>query len=353
MQVAMMTLNVYDNYGNMLQKYALYHTLKKFADSVDVLWHPCTKPFFPYELEINRHSNGNLIDAAFKSVREYKFKVFNDTNISTRFDLPYLEDIANEYDFFVVGSDQVWNPQFEFPGRFLDFAPPEKRIAYAASIAIPNLPENVKDIYRQKISEMPHVSLREKEACDLIEKLTGKRPLHVLDPVLLLTADEWREIYQRPTWLNQKKYERGYILTYFFGGKVPKEVATLANKVNLPMINMLDKNNFNHFVTGVEEFLYLMAHATLICTHSFHATAFATIFKRPFIIYRTGSNNVLSRFSRLESLLELFGLENRLTDLDLKIKVDDPLKINFTRCEEVLPLEKTKALRFLANALLQ
>ena len=244
MRIAMLTLNVYDNYGNMLQKYALYRTLKKFADFVEVLWQYDTKMFYPHSLEMNPSLVGNIRDEAFKCVRENKFKEFNDANICTRFDLPYLEDIADEYDFFVVGSDQVWNPQFRVPGRFLDFAPPEKRIAYAASIAIPKLPENVQEIYRQKISEMPHVSLREKEGCDIVEKLTGKRPLHVFDPVFLLAADEWREIAKRPTWLNQKKYERGYLLTYFLDGNFPKQIKTLADKLDLPLINMLDKKKF-------------------------------------------------------------------------------------------------------------
>ena len=296
MRIALLTLNVYDNYGNMLQKYALYRTLKKFADCVEVLWQHSTKLFTPYELESNPQSVGNLRDTAFKCVRESRFKEFHDANICTRFDFPYLEDIADDYDFFVIGSDQVWNPEFEVPGRFLEFAPPEKRIAYAASIAIPELPEKVQELYRQKISEMPHVSLREKEGCDIIEKLTGKRPLHVLDPVFLLTANEWRKIEKRPTWLEQKKYERGYLLTYFFRGKVPKQIYPLAKELGLPVINLLDPKNFNHFITSVEEFLYLVDHATLVCTLSFHATAFATIFKRPFFVYLS-SRAITGRFT--------------------------------------------------------
>ena len=192
----MITLNVYDNYGNMLQKYALYKTLEKFADFVEVLWQPATKPFYPYYLETERAAEGNLRNAAFRSVREYKFKQFNDENIRTRFDIPYLEEIADEYDFFVIGSDQVWNPDFKVPGRFLEFAPPKKRIAYAASIVVPKLPENVINTYRKRILEMPYVSVREKDGCDLVEKLTGKRPLHVVDPVLLLTAG-WTKKFTR------------------------------------------------------------------------------------------------------------------------------------------------------------
>ncbi len=350
MRIAQITLNGYDNYGNILQKYALYYTLKKFADSVDVLWDPATKSFLPYWLELHRNDEGNRKDTAFAAVRQYKIKEFLDANISTRYDIPYLEDLADEYDFFVIGSDQVWNPEFKVPDRFLEFAPPEKRIAYAASIVVPELPEELKEPYRQKISDMPYVSIREREGCDMVEELTGKRPLQVLDPIFLLTADEWRALEKRPRWLDQKRYERGYIMTYFLSGNVPGKVGSLTKKFDLPVINMLDKNNFEHYVTGIEEFLYLLDHATLLCTNSFHGTSLATIFKRPFIVYRAGGLRT-TRFSRIGSLLELFNLSERATDTALKVRVATPLEIDFSRRDEMLPRERFKAFRFLARAL--
>ena len=250
-----------------------------------------------------------------------------------------------------MGSDQVWNPEFEFPGRFLEFAPREKRIAYAASIAVSELPPDVTDYYREKISEMPHVSIRELDGVDLVEKLTGKRPLHVLDPVFLLTADEWREVAKPPFWLNKKIYERGYLLTYFFNGTPPEQVKALAAKLNLPVINLFDMRCFDHYITGVEEFLYLIDHATLICTQSFHGTSFAMIFKRPFILYSVQHSYMINRFSRIESLLKLFGLSKRATDTNLNLRLTDPLTIDFTRRDEVLPRERDKAFKFLEQAL--
>ena len=124
MRIGQLTLNVYDNYGNILQKYALHRTLKKFADSVEVLWRRSTTTFLPDALELKPNIEGKMRDIAFKCVWQNKIKDFNDKHIRTRFSFPYLEDIADEYDFFVVGSDQVWNPAFKFPWRFLDFAPP-------------------------------------------------------------------------------------------------------------------------------------------------------------------------------------------------------------------------------------
>ena len=347
MRIAQLTLDGYKNYGQVLQKYALHRVLKNMADFVEVLWHQKMKNFLPYKLEMERSLVQNAREVSFESVRQSKIKEFINANIRTRFDLPYLDELADEYDFFVVGSDQVWNPEKYFSCRFLEFASPEKRIAYAASFAVDKLPSDITNYYREKISEMPHVSLREKEGVDLVEKLTGKRPLQVLDPVFLLTADEWRKIAKRPLWLDKKIYERGYVLTYFFNGKPPKQIKDFAEKIGLPTINLLDLNNFEHYATGIEEFLYLMDHATLICTQSFHGTAFATIFKRPFILNRT----VKVSFSRIKSLLELFDLSERTSEPYIKIKIDDPLKIDFTRCDEVLPTERVKAFRFLAEAL--
>lgn len=347
MRIAQLTLDGYENYGQVLQRYALHRVLKMFAEHVEVFWHQIGKDFLPHQLERALVTTGNLRTIAFRSVRENKIKEFNDANVHTRFDLPYLEDIAEEYDFFVVGSDQVWNPEKYFPYRFLEFAPREKRIAYAASIAVNDLPPAAKAYYREKISEMPHVSMRESEGVDFVEKLTGKRPLHVLDPVFLLTADEWRRLAKPPAFLDNKRYERGYLLTYFFSGNPPEQVKTLAAELNLPLINLLDKKNFDHYVAGIEEFLYLVDHATLLCTQSFHGTAFSILFKRPFISCQTNKNT----FSRIKSLLEMFGLSERATDLDLQLKIDDPLKIDFTHRNKVLPVEREKAFKFLSDAL--
>lgn len=351
MRVAQLTLNVYDNYGNMLQKFALHYTLKKFADFVEVLWHYSEKNFPPAELEFNRLTFGGVRDTAFNCVKQNKFREFSDANIRTRFDVPYIEDVGDEYDFFVVGSDQVWNPRFFFPGRFLEFAPREKRIAYAASIALTDLPDNVKEDYRRGISEMAHVSIRELEGCDLVEKLTGKRPLHVLDPVFLLTADEWRRFSRRPAWLDNKTYDNGYLLTYFFDGNPSAQVRALAAKLNLPMINLFDMSNFNHFTASPEEFLYLVDHAALICTESFHATAFSTIFRRPFLLCFRPGEWMVKVFSRINSLLAMFGLTERALNENRTTNFAAPLEINFARRDEVLPIEREKAFKFLSEAL--
>lgn len=345
MRIAQITLNGYFNYGNILQKFALHHTLKKFSDYTEVLCFSTTA-FFP---EAGGKPNGQWVKREERNnwekklllreaVRQSKFKDFENLYIPTRFDFPYMEDIADEYDFFVVGSDQVWNQKY---GKiFLNFVPREKKIAYAASIGANTILNEMKELYQRGISNFNYVSVREESAIKLINELTGRTPLLMPDPVLLLTEKEWLDVAQKPTWFKEK-YSRGFVLTYYLGKLPPPVVQNLADKIGLPVINLLDTENYNHFTTGPAEFVWLFANASLIFTNSFHGMAFSTLFKHPFVVNALRIKND----PRLTSFLKLFGLEDRFEPAE-------PLKIDFTRRDEVLPLERARAFQFLTKALL-
>ena len=354
MRIAQLTLEGYFNYGNILQKFALQHTLEKFADFVEFLY-LTDKTLFSETGEkpgkqcvINKARQGwEQKYWRFEAVRQSKFKDFENLHIKTRFDLPYLEDIADEYDFFVVGSDQVWNPKWYPKYIFLDFVPNEKKIAYAASIGHPIIPDELKEIFRRGISNFKYVSVREENAAKIINGLTGQKPLVLLDPVLLLNKDEWLSVAQKPTWFKEK-YQRGFVLTYYLRRLPPPEVKILADELDLPVINLLDLENYEHFTIGPAEFIWLFVNSSFTFTNSFHGVAFSILFKRPFLnIEIANDSSGASMSNRITTLLKLFGLENR-TQMLAK-----PLEIDFTRRDEVLPLEKKKAFRFLANALWQ
>ena len=117
MRIGQVTLNHYFNYGNILQKFALNHTLKKFADTAEVLWLDVNNLFSETgggpEAQCVLFKDRRDWEKIFhlrEAVRQSKFKDFENLHISTRFNFPYFKDLADEYDFIVVGSDQVWNP---------------------------------------------------------------------------------------------------------------------------------------------------------------------------------------------------------------------------------------------------
>ena len=152
-----------------------------------------------------------------------------------------------------------------------------------------------------------------------------------------LTTDEWLTVAQKPTWF-KGRYSRGYVLTYHLS-KLPPQCQIFADKLGLPVINLLDTDNYNHFTVGPAEFVWLFANASFVFTNSFHGMAFSTLFKHPFVLNALRSNND----PRLISFLKLFGLGDRFTP-------DDPMAIDFTSRDEVLPLERAKAFRFLSEA---
>ena len=357
MKIAQLTLNGYYNYGNIFQKYALHKTLKKFADSTEVLWFnknnfsletgeikfPMKKP--PNNFELQRYFG-------YESARTIKFKEFYERHIKTRYDLPYIEEIADDYDFFVIGSDQVWGPNNWMPLnlKFLQFVTRKKKIAYAASIANPEIPDEYKNFFRQGIGSFYYVSVREEGAVKLIEDLGLKTPELVLDPVMLLTQDEWKKISRPPSWFNEK-YQHGYIFTYYLRREPPPEIKSVAKELNLPVINLLDFNNLNHYTIGPEEFIFLIINASLVYTNSFHGVAFSILFRRPFINREYDDEQTKNMSMRIPGFLKMFGLENRIATSKNNYRIESPLEIDFSVRDKVLPYEKAKSIRFLTNAL--
>ncbi|MBQ7475881.1 MAG: polysaccharide pyruvyl transferase family protein [Selenomonadaceae bacterium] len=352
MKIAQMTKNSYHNHGMTLQKYALHKTLQKYADFVEVLWYdsnsflPDTGVWLGWNHQCDQ--NNPQKNFMYEAIRSSKFRDFEFRYIRTRFNIPYIEEIADDYDFFVIGSDQVWNPLSGI--GFLEFVPREKRISYAASISSPIIPDEMKEYFRRGILGIPHVSIREEGSVKMIEELTGKKPLLVVDPIFLLTLEEWHEVAQRPIWFDEK-YERGYVLSYCLRGEPPQALYTVAKESNLKVVELLKMDNYNHYTVGPAEFLYLVEHASLVYTNSFHGTAFSIFFRTPFVSYEYHDENVFNKSLRIPGILKMFDLENRLAKPENNYKINSPLETDFSFRDKILPKERAKSFGFLANAL--
>ena len=128
-----------------------------------------------------------------------------------------IKNINKKYDYFITGSDQVWNPNFNRMSDidFLVFATPEKRVAFSASFGISEIPEDMKDYYKERLLGIKYLSVREDTGKDIIENLTGREDVQVLvDPTMLLTSEEWDKVAKKP---EQLKDNKKYILNYFLG----------------------------------------------------------------------------------------------------------------------------------------
>lgn len=348
---AIATINS-SNYGNRLQNYALQEFLLKMNVSCVTIKNISLlnnkKNNLEYVLRNLKHiyKRKDFVD---KKEREKYFIEFNKKINFTKstFNWFNLKKIKN-YDYYITGSDQVWNPKNRMSGfDLLSFAPAEKRIAYAASIAIEKIPLEYEEIFRNEVSKFKSVSLREEAGKKITQKLTGRSDVEVLiDPTMLLSASEWENVAKKPSQLNDEKY----ILCYFLGNlsdSKRKAIKKIADEKKLKVINILDKDD-PFYETGPSEFLYLEKNAEIICTDSFHSSVFAILFNRPFIIFER-EGFVTSMNSRLDTLISKFNLKNRRFNGE-RI-TEENLNHDYTEAYKILETERDKSRKFLEKAL--
>lgn len=201
-RASIVTLNGYFNYGNRLQNYALQEALKKYNLDVDTLRITRT-PQKETLKPILRNIRDNIKDSSKYKLEKERNKIFSE------FSNKYINEQNKEYflnddlsfmnaqvDYFVAGSDQVWNPNMNKHSSkyFLEFADKEKSIAYAPSFGIGELSLEVAKKYSKWIDGINYLSVREDEGAQLIEQLTGRKAEVLVDPTMLLTREEWLKI---------------------------------------------------------------------------------------------------------------------------------------------------------------
>lgn len=218
---------------------------------------------------------------------------------------------VEDYDYFVVGSDQVWKPAYRNGAgpEFLDFAPPAKRIAYSASFGVSVIPQVFVARYREGIRNMAAVSVREGAGRRIIETVCGFTPDVTVDPTLLLAAAQWQKVAAP----HPRKPGSGYVLNYFLSrpaAATDLAIGALAGEGGLTSVKLADVAHPEFYDAGPAEFLDLVAGSSIMCTDSFHGVIFSIIFGRPFVVF-TRAGGGANMNSRIETLLESFGLQDR------------------------------------------
>ena len=345
MKIGILTIIDNENYGNRLQNYAIELFLAKikiYSETIKNEPSSNTKTHFLLR-KVKKYLK--------KSVKSYSLrnKNFENFNCNLIFNRSVICPFSHvNYDYVLVGSDQVWNPNFR---RLRDvdllcFVKPKKRIAFSASFGVDDIPNKMKKNVGKALKSFKAISVREDAGKKIVEELTGRTDVEVLiDPTMLLTADEWDKVYKKPTMLKNDKY----ILNYFLGNLSDErrnEINRVAKENNCEVINILDKES-PFYECGPSEFLYLEKNAFLICTDSFHSSVFGILYNTPFLVFEREDNNA-SMNSRLDTLLSKFKLEDRR--YKGKITKKD-LKCDYTEAYNILAKERIKSMNFLKKAL--
>ena len=329
MKIGIVTLYGNTNYGNRLQNYAVQEILKQRGCEVETL--VCTRNTPVDSLRKGYHFALSLLGGK-QSKRMAVFQRFNREMVPTRFIHEksglFPRKLAEEYDFFVSGSDQVWNPNIRLNEKdnfFLRFARREQRICLAPSIAAEKIPQSCMTEYQIGLNGFPYLSCREESGAELISRITGRTCENIIDPTLAIDGKVWRA-FSKPV-----PQKRPYILMFFLGA-VPDYLRRLAQqeakKRNLEVIEISSVKD-KHFLSEPQNFVWLIDHAEMVLTDSFHGAAFSINLNTPFYVFtRTAKKDVLNRMtSRIVALTEKFCLSERyaveeLTELDFSCCFD-------------------------------
>lgn len=260
-----------------------------------------------------------------------------------------------DYTHYIVGSDQVWNFDYPYPldPYFLSFVKNGKKIAYAASIGHSKLPDSQKEYYRQHLQSFDAISMRELQGSAIVSELVGKPVKTMLDPTILITPEEWREIFSIEDNPNNAiviylRSYRPYVI------QLAKEMARRRGIKKIIYIcsevtyAFKDPEVDYRFDVSAPEFVSLFANASFVITNSFHGTAFAVNLGRHFF---TVVNDRMKTSSRFYSLLEQVGLLDRICKegTPLESVEDKPIPAGDVRAK--LDALRATSIKFLQDAL--
>ena len=298
--------------------------------------------------------------------RKQAFDSFMDEILHSEiaYDQNTISKSLDQYRLFICGGDQIWNDYKEKQNikvYTLQFVPSHvKKIAYAPSMAILETTSDFNQIMRTGLNELNSVSVREKKSVSLLELLTNKKINIVVDPVLLMTENEWECVARVP----QKKDK--YILCYLLGDSVEyrKAVKKFARKMNKPILtfphifsNVVRKcdlffGDIHDYTSGPREFLGLIRNAEFVITDSFHACVFSMIFETSFVVFernKIGEKGNMN--SRIYDFLEEYHLENQLVSEKELADMKDIPGIDFTYAHKHWEKRREESLKYLENAL--
>lgn len=377
MKIGIITILNVNNYGAELQAFALHHKLHQLGFENEIINYLYYKnPAYKKELAskpiIKIHYKNTIKDKvlgwidkysalrypAIAKVRKQRFTNFHKEHTKLSKTYHSYSELYNshlEYDIFIVGSDQVWNPNngTNLAPYFLTFAPLQsKKIAYASSFGVSAIPKPLYSQYKVWLENLHSIGTRESDGVKIIKEISGRTAQHVVDPTLLLSKNDWEKLvipYQS---------KDPYILLFVFKRSdfVMKLAHQIQKKTGYKIIRICknempidtDKDIINIRDFGPSEFLGLYANASFVITTSYHGTIFSLIFQKFFYVVTPASKN---NNSRQESLLEMLDLKDRLIREGDNISFENINNIDYNKVTIKLTEKRKESEDYLLNSL--
>lgn len=320
-KVGIITFHNAINYGAALQSFASQQFLNNNGIEAEVVDYHCEKFANDYKvIKVYNKSIKGIIKALVKAPNNYrknrKFKAFVKTHIrlSKPYDQNNINQSNNDYGKFIVGSDQVWNLRLTDAdlNYLLHFVTDDrKKFSYAASMGSTELDEETSNLLKKEVGSFISITVREEDAKAYLSGLLGRDIQTVLDPVFLLSKEEWDHVAHIPACDE-------YILVYCLHEKdVYFQAEQLAKKTGLKIKciqNNIKKPINAEYVldAGPSEFIGYIKNARYIVTDSFHGAAFGIIYRKQIKVVLKKSLAGLN--NRLLTILNCFELSHAIVD---------------------------------------
>lgn len=353
--IGIITFHFPENYGAVLQTYALQHRLRQIGHEVRVIdyrpaYHAGMYGWSGKRLGLNQQNARRLmLRASFERFRQEYLAMTSVVRTPDE-----LRTRLPEMDAIICGSDQIWSPNLANDTAYLlDFARPGvRRIAYAGSFGQPTVPQEYAARFAPLFSQMDALSVREASGRIIIKELCGRDAEVVLDPTMLVT--DWDAIAVPPA------VRGGYVLTVPLRNNplLEKTARLVASALGLPVLRLYDfelkfwKYRGRRIYTGPREYVGLFRNATFVVTTSFHATAFAILSECPFLSVAL-DKTIAMKNTRMTELLSNLALEERFIDTfdEARIRQSVRAAINWKHAKELLDTRRAMSTRYLETAL--
>ncbi len=367
------------NYGSILQAYALQSCLQELDHKTEIIRYKKTNYFkqaarllyFPL-LKATFLAKWKSLYLKFRKqevysdvilTRERAFSDFAKNNFA--YSRVYIgrDDLISgtcEYDCFVLGSDQVWNPM-NIGGDFftMTFIPDYiRKITYAPSFGVSEIPIKQRTKTAAYLNRIDYISVRETQAVAIVKELTGRNVPQVVDPTILVGRELW------DARKGNRLIKEDYIFCYFISANLScREFAKGLSKktglklVTIPYIDEYVKadDGFGDIIpksVGPFEFVNIISNAKYVCTDSFHGSVFSVLYEIPFFTFsRYKKETGDSTNSRLYSFLNMVGMKSRLRSERDSIEKEELVGVDFSEAKAILDLGRRESLQYLKHAL--
>lgn len=369
------------NYGMLLQAFATQRMIEKMGYDTEIIdytrigfkhirFTPYLPIYFVSEVLKNKQKKKNqpVLDEIHKkniADRKSVSNKFIEDKLLHRVKINGVEElekyVQSEFGGVLIGSDQIWPPDAAF-GNFttLRFAPDDmNKVSYATSLGVSKYPFWCKSSAKNFMKRINHISVREEQGKEIINGFLDKDVKVVCDPTYLFSKEEWQELIP-----DEKIIDGDYVLCYFLGDTrehkmlakeyCKKHGVKLVSILSTESSSDIDVSYADKVVTGLgpDGFINLIRHAKAVMTDSFHGLAFSVINNKEFyVFYRTVVGSKNSRNSRIDNILNMWGLQSRLVLNDADVDDFDLTPIDYVRVNALVEKKRAFSMDYLTKAL--